>query len=49
LKQIDDKKSDLLARHAGFDIVEGGYYRTIAFDYLSHSKSEYYDSIASNY
>ena len=35
LQQIDDKKSDLLARHAGFDLVEGGYYRTIAFDYLN--------------
>jgi hypothetical protein len=49
LKQIDDKKSDLLARDAGFDIVEGGYYRTIAFDYLSHSKLEQYDTKASNY
>ena len=35
LQQIDDKKSDLLARHTGFDLVEGGYYRTIAFDYLN--------------
>jgi hypothetical protein len=49
LKQIDDKKSDLLARNAGLDIVECDYYRTIALDYLSHSKPEYYDSIASNY
>ena len=49
LTQIDDKKSDLLARDAGFDIVEGGYYRTIAFDYLSHSKLEQYASKASNY
>jgi EAL domain-containing protein (putative c-di-GMP-specific phosphodiesterase class I) len=49
LKQIDDKKSDLLARDVGFDIVEGGYYRTIAFDYLSHSKLEQYDTKASNY
>ena len=49
LKQIDDKKSDLLARDVGFDIVEGGYYRTIAFDYLIHSKLEQYDSKASNY
>ena len=39
LQQIDEKKSDLLARHVGFDLVEGGYYRTIAFDYLnSHSE-----------
>jgi len=36
LQQIDEKKSDLLARNAGFDLVEGGYYRAIAFDYLSH-------------
>jgi EAL domain-containing protein (putative c-di-GMP-specific phosphodiesterase class I) len=49
LKQIDDKKSDLLARNTGFDIVEGGYYRTIVFDYLNHSKMENYDSKASNY
>ena len=40
LQQIDEKKSDLLARNAGFDLVEGGYYRAIAFDYLSHSKPE---------
>ncbi len=40
LQQIDDKKSDLLARNTGFDLVEGGYYRAIPFDYLSQSKSD---------
>ncbi len=49
LQQIDEKKSDLLARKTGFDLVEGGYYRAIAFDYLSHSKPEHYDLNASNY
>ena len=49
LQQIDEKKSDLLARNAGFDLVEGGYYRAIAFDYLSHSKPEHYGLNASNY
>ena len=34
LQQIDDKESDLLARNVGFDLVEGTYYRAIAFDYL---------------
>ena len=38
LQEIDDTESDLLARTAGFDLVEGGYYRAIAFDYLSNSK-----------
>ena len=42
LQQIDEKKSDLLARNTGFDLVEGGYYRAIAFDYLSHSKPDHY-------
>ncbi|MDD1614607.1 MAG: hypothetical protein LUP98_08135, partial [Methylococcaceae bacterium] len=37
LQQIDEKKSDLLARNAGFDLVEGGYYSAIPFDYLSNS------------
>ena len=49
LQQIDEKKSDLLARNAGFDLVEGGYYRAIAFDYLSHSKPDHYGLNASNY
>jgi hypothetical protein len=49
LKQIDEKKSDLLARNAGFDLVEGGYYRAIAFDYLAHSKPDQYDLNAHNY
>jgi EAL domain-containing protein (putative c-di-GMP-specific phosphodiesterase class I) len=49
LQQIDEKKSDLLARNTGFDLVEGGYYRAIAFDYLSHSKPDHYDLNVSNY
>ena len=50
LQQIDEKKSDLLARNTGFDLVEGGYYRAIAFDYLSNSKPDaLYDLNASNY
>jgi hypothetical protein len=49
LQQIDEKKSDLLARNTGFDLVEGGYYRAIAYDYLSHSKLDQYDLTASNY
>jgi EAL domain-containing protein (putative c-di-GMP-specific phosphodiesterase class I) len=40
LQEIDEKQSDLLARNAGFDLVEGGYYRAIAFDYLSNSKPD---------
>jgi len=42
LQQIDEKKSDLLARNTGFDLVEGGYYRAIAFDYFGNSKSDHY-------
>ncbi len=49
LQQIDEKKSDLLARNSGFDLVEGGYYRAIAFDYLSNSKPEHYESNARTY
>ena len=49
LQQIDEKKSDLLARNTGFDLVEGGYYRAIAFDYLSNSKSDHYDLNVTNY
>ena len=49
LQQIDEKKSDLLARNSGFDLVEGGYYRAIAFDYLSNSKPDHYGLNASNY
>jgi hypothetical protein len=48
LQQIDEKKSHLLARNTGFDLVEGGYYRAIAFDYLSHSKPDHYDLRATN-
>jgi EAL domain-containing protein (putative c-di-GMP-specific phosphodiesterase class I) len=33
LQHVDDKKIDLLARHSGFDYVEGSYYRVIPFDY----------------
>jgi len=40
LQQIDEKRFDLLARNIGFDLVEGGYYRAIAFDYLSNEKSD---------
>ncbi len=43
LKQIDEKKSDLLARTSGFDLVEGCYYRAIAFDYLGNLKQDQYD------
>ena len=42
LQQIDDKKSDLLARNAGFDLVEGGYYRSIAFDYLVPERKNHF-------
>jgi hypothetical protein len=42
LQQIDEKKSDLLARDTGFDLVEGDYYRSIAFDYLGNSKPDDY-------
>lgn len=48
LQQIDEKKSDLLARNAGFDLVEGGYYRAIAFDYLGNSKPVHYNLNATN-
>jgi hypothetical protein len=34
LQQIDDKKSDRLARNIGFDWVEGSFYSAIPFDYL---------------
>jgi len=33
LQGIDQKKTDSLARSANFDLVEGSYYRAIAFDY----------------
>ena len=49
LQQIDEKKSDLLARNAGFDLVEGGYYRAIAFDYLSPYKNAFHELKANNY
>ena len=40
LQQIDEKKYDVLARITGFDIVEGSYYRAIAFDYLNQLNLE---------
>ncbi|MEI6333169.1 MAG: hypothetical protein WCS87_01300 [Methylococcaceae bacterium] len=49
LQQVDEKKSDLLARNTGFDLVEGSYYSTIPFDYPGHSKPESYDAKASHY
>lgn len=49
LHQIDEKKSDLLACNTGLDLVEGGYYGAIAFDYLIHSKLDYFDLFAGNY
>ena len=50
LQQVDEKKSDLLARNAGIALVEGGYYRTIAFDYLNHHQQpEHYELKASGY
>jgi EAL domain-containing protein (putative c-di-GMP-specific phosphodiesterase class I) len=33
LQKIEQKKTDSLARKANFDLVEGSYYRAIAFDY----------------
>jgi EAL domain-containing protein (putative c-di-GMP-specific phosphodiesterase class I) len=42
LQQVDEKKSDLLARNTGFDLVEGSYYSAIAFDYLGHSTPDHY-------
>lgn len=36
LQKIDQKKSDTLARNAGFNLVEGSYYRAIAYDYLGN-------------
>jgi hypothetical protein len=49
LQQIDDEKSDLLARNTGFDLVEGSLYRAIAFDYLSNRESIHYDLTAKYY
>ncbi|WP_411727891.1 hypothetical protein [Methyloglobulus sp.] len=39
LQQVDQKKTDSLARSANFDLVEGSYYRAIAFDYLGKPKT----------
>jgi hypothetical protein len=36
LQQIDQQKTDSLARNAHFYLVEGRYYRAIAFDYLAN-------------
>ena len=49
LQQIDEKKSDLLARNTDFDWVEGGYYRAIVFDNLGHSKPDHFGLNASKY
>jgi hypothetical protein len=38
LQKVDQKSTDLIARKTNFDLVEGGYYRSIAYDY--HSKIE---------
>jgi hypothetical protein len=39
LQHVDDRKTDLLARHSRFDYVEGSYYRAIPFDYSSKPKN----------
>lgn len=39
LQQVDQKKTDSLARSANFDLVEGSYYRAIAFDYLGRPET----------
>ena len=49
LQQVDEKKSDLLARNTGFELVEGSYYSAIPFDYLSHSKPDGYALNISHY
>jgi hypothetical protein len=49
LLQIDEKKSDLLARNAGFNLVEGSYYSALAFDDLSHSEPDQYNLTTSHY
>lgn len=38
LQKVDQKSMDLFARKTNFDLVEGGYYRSIAYDY--HDKTE---------
>jgi EAL domain-containing protein (putative c-di-GMP-specific phosphodiesterase class I) len=40
LQHVDDKKTDLLARHSGFDYVEGSYYRAIPYDYSRKADEE---------
>ena len=42
LHQINDKKSDSLARNTHFNVVEGDYYKTISLDYFSHSQLDQY-------
>ena len=42
LHQINDKKSDSLARNTHFNVVEGDYYKTIPLDYFSHSPLDQY-------
>ena len=36
LQQIDHKKHHLLAQNSGFDLVEGGFYRSILHEYKSN-------------
>ncbi len=43
LQQIDDKKTDLLAKHAEFSYVEGSYYRAIPFDY-ARQPNKFFDN-----
>ncbi len=38
LQKADERNFDLLFRYAGFDLVEGGYYRSIEHSYLDNLK-----------
>jgi hypothetical protein len=38
LQKADERSFDLLFRYAGFDLVEGGYYRSIEHSYLDNLK-----------
>lgn len=46
MQQVYEKKFDVLARKNHFDLVEGAYYRTLAFNYESYSKTEGYSKLA---
>ncbi|MEQ1485117.1 hypothetical protein [Methyloglobulus sp.] len=48
LKQVDQKKSDTLARNVNFDLVEGCYYRAIAFDYVGRQQSVHRNSVTTS-